>query len=96
MALEVVAREEVGAKVQVIGESRVVLQDIKSSDPYITGTFTAVPVMGAEGTMAYTPSDDEMAEVEALAEYIDTAVNDIVMLADKLLADQEGVSWVGR
>jgi hypothetical protein len=28
-------------EVQVIGESRVVLQDIKSSDPYITGAFTA-------------------------------------------------------
>ena len=32
----------------------------------------------------------------ALAEYIHTAVNEIIMLADKLLADQEGVSWVGR
>jgi len=31
----------------------------------VSPCFTAVPVMGAEGTMSYTPSDDEMAEVEA-------------------------------
>jgi hypothetical protein len=35
-----------------------------------------------------------MAEVEALTEFIDTAVNDIVMLVDRLLEGQEGgVSW---
>ena len=35
-----------------------------------------------------------MAEVEALTEFIDTAINDIVMLVDRLLEGEEGrISW---
>lgn len=90
--IEDIQREEVGAKVTLIGESRVTLQGIKESDPYIRGVFVPVPVMGAGGTLAYIPSDDEMAEVDALSEFVDTAVNDIVMLVDKLLEGQD-VSW---
>ena len=85
--VEEVIREDVGAKVVIIGESRVVMQDIVESDPYVRARFTAVPTMGAAGTLAYTPSDDEMAEVEALTEFIDSAVNDIVTLVDRLLTD---------
>ena len=33
---EEVQREEVGAKMTIIGESRIALQDIKESQPYIT------------------------------------------------------------
>ena len=92
--VEEIQREEVGAKVTIIGESRCTLLDIKESQPYITAVFVPVPVMGAGGTLAYTPSDDEMAEVEALTEFIDTAVNDIVMLVDRLLEGEEGrISW---
>ena len=85
--VEEIIREDVGAKVVIIGESRVVMQDIVESDPYVRARFTAVPTMGAAGTLAYTPSDDEMAEVEALTEFIDSAVNDIVTLVDRLLTD---------
>jgi len=95
--VEDVQREEVGAKLTIIGESRVSVQDINESELYITGVFTPVPVMGAGGTLAYTPSDDEMAEVEALTEFINTAVSDIVTLVDRLLADQQGgLSWDTR
>jgi Lon protease-like protein len=85
--VEEIIREDVGAKVVIVGESRVVMQDIVESDPYVRARFTAVPTMGAAGTLAYTPSDDEMAEVEALTEFIDSAVNDIVTLVDRLLTD---------
>jgi Lon protease-like protein len=85
--VEEVIREDVGAKVVIVGESRVHLQNVIESDPYVRASFTAIPTMGAAGTLAYTPSDDEMAEVEALTEFIDSAVNDIVMLADRLMSD---------
>ena len=55
--------EDVGAKVVIVGESRVAMMDVVESDPYVRARFTAVPTMGAAGTLAYTPSDDEMAEV---------------------------------
>lgn len=87
--VEEIIREDVGAKVVIVGESRVVMQDIVESDPYVRARFTAVPTMGAAGTLAYTPSDDEMAEVEALTEFIDGAVNDIVTLVDRLLTDAD-------
>ena len=87
--VEEIIREDVGAKVVIVGESRVVMQDIVESDPYVRARFTAVPTMGAAWTLAYTPSDDEMAEVEALTEFIDGAVNDIVTLVDRLLTDAD-------
>ena len=89
MRVEEIIREDVGAKVVIVGESRVVMQDIVESDPYVRARFTAVPTMGAAGTLAYTPSDDEMAEVEALTEFIDGAVNDVVTLVDRLLTDAD-------
>ena len=82
--VEEVQREEVGAKVTVIGESRLQLVEVRDSDPYVRARFLTVPTMGAEGTLAYTPSEEEMAEVEALTEFIDTAVNDVVALVDRL------------
>ena len=85
--VEEVQREEVGAKVTVIGESRLQLVDLRDSDPYVRAAFLAVPTMGAEGTLAYTPSEEEMAEVEALTEFIDTAVNDVVTLVDRLVGE---------
>jgi hypothetical protein len=53
--VEEVQREEVGAKLTIIGESRIALQDIRESQPYITAVFTPVPVMGAGGTLAVGP-----------------------------------------
>ena len=85
--VEEVVREDVGAKVVIVGESRVAMSDVVESDPYVRARFTAVPTMGAAGTLAYTPSDDEMAEVEALVEFIDSAANDVATLADRLLTD---------
>ena len=85
--VEEVQREEVGAKVTVIGESRLQLVEVRDSDPYVRAAFLTVPTMGAEGTLAYTPSEEEMAEVEALTEFIDTAVNDVVALVDRLIGE---------
>ena len=86
--VEEIVREDVGAKVVIVGESRVAMLDAVESDPYVRARFIAVPTMGATGTLAYTPSEDEMAEVEALTEFIDTAVSDISTLVDRLLTDE--------
>ena len=85
--VEEIVREDVGAKVVIVGESRVAMMDVVESDPYVRARFTAVPTMGAAGTLAYTPSDDEMAEVEALTDFVESAVSDIVTLVDRLLTD---------
>ena len=86
--VEEIVREDVGAKVVIVGESRVAMLDAVESDPYVRARFIALPTMGATGTLAYTPSEDEMAEVEALTEFIDTAVSDISTLVDRLLTDE--------
>ena len=85
--IEEIVREDVGAKIVIVGESRLNLNDVLDSDPYVRAKFTGIPTMGSDGTLAYTPSEDEMAEVEALTEFIDTAVNDVVNLVDRLLTD---------
>lgn len=85
--VEEIVREDVGAKIVIVAESRLNLNDVLDSDPYVRAKFTGIPTMGSDGTLAYTPSEDEMAEVEALTEFIDTAVNDVVNLVDRLLTD---------
>ena len=47
--------------------------------------------MQPDGSSAYLPSEEEMDEVADLTEYIDTAVGDVVALADALL-EGEGAS----
>jgi len=71
-----------GARIEVIGESRVKLEDVESREPYIVGVFTHVPQMGDKGT--YQPSDDELAQVKEVTDYIEAAVKDVLLLSDKL------------
>ena len=85
--VEEIVREDVGAKVVIVGESRVAMIDVVESEPYVRAKCVAIPTMGADGTLAYKPSDEETAEVEALTEFIATAVDDIVRLVDRLLTD---------
>ena len=83
--VEDVRRSEVGAKVTIVGESRVALVDVLDADPYVRAAFVAVPTMGAEGTAAYVPSEAERQEVEALTEFISAAVEDVATLVDRLM-----------
>lgn len=83
--VEDVRRSEVGAKVTIVGESRVALVDVLDADPYVRAAFVAVPTMGAEGTAAYVPSEAECQEVEALTEFISAAVEDVATLVDRLM-----------
>ena len=87
MRVERVRREEVGARVEVVGESRVKLEDIASREPFITGIFTHVPQMGDVGT--YVPSEAEMAQVKEVTDYVENAVGDVLTLSDKLLSGTE-------
>jgi len=87
MRIERVRREEVGARVDVVGESRVKLEDIASREPFITGIFTHVPQMGDVGT--YVPSEAEMAQVKEVTDYVEKAVGDVLTLSDKLLSGTE-------
>ena len=94
--VEEVQREEVGAKVTIIGESRMTLRELeeKSQRGYLVGTFVPIPVMQDDGSAAYKPSKTELDEVEALADFIDDAVNDCVALVDKLLdGDGDDKLW---
>ena len=94
--VEEVQREEVGAKVTIIGESRMSLRELeeKSQRGYLVGTFVPIPVMQDDGSAAYKPSKTELDEVEALADFIDDAVNDCVALVDKLLdGDGDDKLW---
>ena len=86
-AVGVLLREEVGARVEVVGESRVKLEDIASREPFITGIFTHVPQMGDVGT--YVPSEAEMAQVKEVTDYVENAVGDVLTLSDKLLSGTE-------
>jgi len=91
--IEAVHRAEVGARVEVVGEARVKLEDITTREPYIAGLFTHIPQMGDVGT--YNPSDDELAQVKEVTDYIESAVNDVLLLSDKLLGDKKDVANVG-
>ena len=85
--VEEVQREEVGAKVTIIGESRIQLQELeeKSQRGYLVGTFVSIPVMQNDGSAAYKPSTAELDEVEHITDFIDDAVNDCVALVDRLM-----------
>jgi Lon protease-like protein len=87
--IEAVHRADVGARVEVVGEARVKLEDITTREPYIAGLFTHIPQMGDIGT--YNPSDDELAQVKEVTDYIESAVNDVLLLSDKLLGDKKDV-----
>mmetsp|Transcript_2686 Transcript_2686/g.8722 ORF Transcript_2686/g.8722 Transcript_2686/m.8722 type:complete len:315 (+) Transcript_2686:1707-2651(+) len=91
--IEAVHRAEVGARVEVVGEARMKLEDITTREPYIAGLFTHIPQMGDVGT--YNPSDDELAQVKEVTDYIESAVNDVLLLSDKLLGDKKDVANVG-
>lgn len=82
--IEAVHRQEVGARVEVVGEARIKLEDIAGREPYITGVFTHIPQMGDVGT--YVPSEDELAQVKEVTDYIENSVKDILALSDKILA----------
>ena len=84
--IEAVHRQEVGARVEVVGEARIKLEDIAGREPYITGVFTHIPQMGDVGT--YVPSEDELAQVKEVTDYIENSVKDILALSDKMLADK--------
>ena len=83
--IEAVHRQEVGARVEVVGEARIKLEDIAGREPYITGVFTHIPQMGDVGT--YVPSEDELAQVKDVTDYIENSVKDVLALSDKILAD---------
>lgn len=83
--IEAVHRQEVGARVEVVGEARIKLEDIAGREPYITGVFTHIPQMGDVGT--YVPSEDELAQVKEVTDYIENSVKDVLALSDKILAD---------
>lgn len=83
--IEAVHRQEVGARVEVVGEARIKLEDIAGREPYITGVFTHIPQMGDVGT--YVPSEDELAKVKEVTDYIENSVKDVLALSDKILAD---------
>ena len=86
--IESIDKEEVGALVHIVGESRMILSNISQSEAaYLNGMFTAVPVMGAPGTIV--PSEEDEAAVEELAAFIDAAVKDICLLTDKLLDEDD-------
>ena len=95
--VESVDKEEIGALVRIVGESRLILSSISQSEMgYLNGMFTAVEVAGSPCTLLPTWEG----EVEELTAFIDDAVMDICLLTDRLLDGEEahedemaGVEW---
>eukprot|EP00238_Polyblepharides_amylifera_P014900 CAMPEP_0196579152 /NCGR_PEP_ID=MMETSP1081-20130531/17813_1 /TAXON_ID=36882 /ORGANISM="Pyramimonas amylifera, Strain CCMP720" /LENGTH=375 /DNA_ID=CAMNT_0041898625 /DNA_START=343 /DNA_END=1470 /DNA_ORIENTATION=+ len=80
--IELIEREQVGARVELVAEARLQLQDILRLEPYIKGTFREVPTM-ADPTL-YQPSEEETASVMELVGKIRSTLNGVIMLSNKL------------
>lgn len=77
-----VERQDVGARVELVGEARLQLCDIVSTEPFVKGVFRQVRTM-ADNTL-YVPTESEVVRVELLVTELRAMLADILVLSDKL------------
>ena len=77
-----VERQDVGARVELIGEGRLQLCDIAAVEPYVKGVFRQVRTM-ADMTV-YVPTEAEAVRVELLVNELRAMLKDVLLLSDKL------------
>uniref|UniRef100_A0A7S0RJ41 Lon N-terminal domain-containing protein n=1 Tax=Pyramimonas obovata TaxID=1411642 RepID=A0A7S0RJ41_9CHLO len=86
--IEKIERQDIGARVDLVGEARMEVNGIVSTDPYITGTFRQVPTF-ADPTL-YKPTEIEMSNVEGVVRDIRQILDDIIQLSDRLKGPAQG------
>jgi len=77
-----VERQDVGARVELIGEGRLQLCDIAAVEPYVKGVFRQVRTMA--DTTVYVPTEAEAVRVELLVNELRAMLKDVLLLSDKL------------
>jgi hypothetical protein len=77
-----VERQQVGARVELVGEGRLQLCDIVAVEPYVKGVFRQVRTMA--DTTVYVPTEAEVVRVELLVSELRAMLKDVLLLSDKL------------